>query len=211
VHNDRTVWIVGDPWQHLPKTDPRYHTGDCYVLDQLPNRGRAKRVRLSELPEAYGPCQICGPGVRTLGGARADSGWHAPTPSEPPRGVQLGHTVHIEYLDTSRRSTVRLISARRERQQGEISAESPLGAALLGKDIGTVAEFDVPKAGAKYGSSTSGFRVSEQGLRRERGPEDRLRAGRGQRGSRWRPAFTSAHLGSRFASEQRLHAWIPSS
>jgi hypothetical protein len=148
VQNDRAVWIVGEPEEHLPKTDPRYHTGDCYVLDQGPNRDRVKKVQLSGLPEVYGPCQICAPGGRTSGGSAGTMGWQTPTPLEPPTGAQPGYIVHIEDLATGRLSTVRL-SARRQRQAGEISPQAPLGKALLGKDIGTVVEFDAPGRGQR--------------------------------------------------------------
>lgn len=145
MDGNRSVWIVGDPGEHLPKTDPRYHRGDCYVLEQGPNRGRAKRVRLSGLPATYGPCQICAPGARIQGGAPTSTCRDAPDPSLAPRGVQLGQMVDIEDLDIHTFSTVQIVSARRERQPGQISAQSPLGAALLGKDSGSVIEFNSPK------------------------------------------------------------------
>jgi hypothetical protein len=144
--NDRTVWIVGDPGEHLPKTEPRFHDGACYVLDQVGNRDRRNKVTLSDLPETYGPCKHCAPGGRTVGVAAANVGRHDPKPPEPRRGVQPGHTVTVEYLDVGTRLTVRIVSPQRARQPGEISTVSPLGKALLGKEIGAVVEFNVSRS-----------------------------------------------------------------
>ena len=146
---DRVVWIVGDPEQQLPKTDPRYHTGDCYVLDQTPNRDRVKRVRLSGLSDAYGPCLICAPAGRKSGVAAPSKGRRAPRPPDSPRGAQLGSTVRIQDLDTGKLLTVRLVPPDQKRQPDEISTDGPLGKALLGGEIGSVAEFNVPRGGQR--------------------------------------------------------------
>lgn len=137
---ERTVWIVGGPGEHLPKTEPRYHTRACYVLDQLPNRDRVRQVQLSQLPEEYEPCKICAPGVRRppADGVNARAASQAAQP-----GTQVGSRVRLEYLATGKVSTVRLVAAR-EGSAGEITVHSPLGAALPGADVGDVVAFNAP-------------------------------------------------------------------
>jgi len=146
MRDERNVWIVGDPEEGAHATGHRYHVRQCYVLDQVHNRDRVKEVDLAGLPDGYGPCKICVPGGRVPGGAPA-SRRHELERQEPRRGVQLGHSVQIEDIDTGEVSCYRLVA--RLRGSGEISTQSPLGSALLGKEEGAVAEFKVRKGGLR--------------------------------------------------------------
>jgi Transcription elongation factor, GreA/GreB, C-term len=84
MRDDRSVWIVGDPEEGAKATTHRYHRGDCYVLDQVGNRGRTQKVALAELPEGYAPCQICAPGSRS---STATSGGRPPGRAQRSPGV----------------------------------------------------------------------------------------------------------------------------
>ena len=146
MREDRRVWIVGDPEEGARATSHRYHRGDCYVLDQVGNRGRTRKVVLADLPEGYAPCQICAPGSRS---STAASGEPAPEKAQRSTGVQPGDLVDVEDVDTGRVSTYRIASSDRARDSGEISPRSPLGAALIGKAARAVVEFSPPKGGSR--------------------------------------------------------------
>jgi hypothetical protein len=146
MRDDRRVWIVGDPEEGAKATTHRYHRGDCYVLDQVGNRGRTRKVSLADLPEGYAPCQICAPGGRS---STAASGGPARVKAQRPTGVQPGHLVDLEDLETGRVSTYRIAASDRLLDSGEISPRSPLGAALLGKAARAVVEFTPPKGGPR--------------------------------------------------------------
>jgi hypothetical protein len=139
--DDRTVSIVGDPEEGARATH-RYHRGDCFVLDQVGNRGRTRKVVLADLPEGYAPRQLCAPGSRSSTGASGG-------PAGGSRGVQPGHLVYVEDVDTGRVSTYRITSSDRPRDSGEISLRSPLGVALVGQVAGEVFEFTPPKGGSR--------------------------------------------------------------
>jgi len=141
----RSVWIVGDPEEGARAATHRYHRSDCYVLDQVGNRGRTQKTALAALPEEYAPCQICGPGVRSPKPASdGSSGGNVGSST----GVQPGHTVDVEDVDTGRVTTYRIASDYPS-PNGEISPGSPLGIALVGKAAQVVVEFTPPKGGAR--------------------------------------------------------------
>ena len=146
MRDDRSVWIVGDPEVGAKATTHRYHRADCYVLDQVGNRGRTQKVAFAELPEGYGPCQICAPGSRSSTAAR---GGHLPRKALRSPGVQPGHLVDVADVDTGRVTTYRIASSDRPRDSGEISPGSPLARALIGKGAGAVLEFTPPKGNSR--------------------------------------------------------------
>jgi Transcription elongation factor, GreA/GreB, C-term len=146
MRDDRSVWIVGVPEEGAKATTHRYHRGDCYVLDQVGNRGRTQKVALAELPEGYAPCQICAPGSRS---STAASGGRPSGKAQRSPGVQPGHLVDVVDVDTGLVSTYRIASSHRPRDSGEISPGSPLGAALIGKAARAVVEFTQPKGGSR--------------------------------------------------------------
>src|SRR5687768_2326054 len=99
--DDRSVWIVGEPEEGARAATHRYHRSDCYVLGQVGNRGRTRKLVLAALPEGYAPCQICAPGSRS------------PTDlSREPAlgGVQPGHRVDVEDVETGQVSAYRIAS-----------------------------------------------------------------------------------------------------
>ena len=144
--NDRSVWIVGDPEEGAQARTHRYHRGDCYVLDQVGNRGRTRKLALSALPEGYGPCQICAP---RSGSSTAASGRPLRGKAQASTGVQPGHLVDVEDVDTGQVSTYRIAFPDRPLDSGEISPRSPLGTALVGKAARAVVEFTPPKGGSR--------------------------------------------------------------
>jgi transcription elongation GreA/GreB family factor len=77
------------------------------------------------------------------------SGGAARGKPQRPKGVQPGHLVDVEDVDTGRVSTYRIASSDRLPDSGEISPRSPLGAALLGKPARAVVEFIPPKGGLR--------------------------------------------------------------
>jgi len=130
----RYVWIVGSF-----ASGHRYHRADCYVLEQTPHHGRARKVGLAELPDVYQPCQICAPGGRLQTSAAATG-----LPAQPQQGVQPGHVVRIEDVVTGEVSSVRLVWSNSRSAPDEVTVGSPLGSALRGKDRDEVAEFKLP-------------------------------------------------------------------
>jgi hypothetical protein len=144
--NDRSVWIVGDPEEGAQATTHRYHRGDCYVLDQVGNRGRTRKLAISALPEGYAPCQICAPGSRSSIAASGRPAWGK---AQRPTGVQPGHLVDVEDVDTGRVCTYRIAFLDRPLGSGDISPRSPLGTALVGKTARAVVEFTPPTGGAR--------------------------------------------------------------
>lgn len=145
MENERQVWIVGDPDGELHATGHRYHVATCYVLDQIHNRDRVKKVSIAALPEEYRPCQICAPGGRTPTSAATVSSQTAGLRG----GAQPGSIVELEDLETGALLRVRLVAAGRRPEPGAISTQSPLGSALLGKDAEAVAEFRLPGGGLR--------------------------------------------------------------
>lgn len=139
MRDDRRVWIVGDPEEGAQAAAHRYHRGDCYVLDQVGNRGRTRKLLLAALPAGYAPCQICAPGGRKT----------PRPPAKRPTGVQPGQVVDVEDVDTGRMSRYRIASSDRPHDSREISPRSALGAALIGKAAGAVFEFTPPKGASR--------------------------------------------------------------
>jgi hypothetical protein len=132
MSTSRTVWIVGEIRTEFD--DQRFHLRDCYVLDQVSNRGRERRVELDELPDNYGPCQICAPARR-----------HVDRQSPKPRtGVQPGATVVLLNPSTGTVSEHR-IGKPGERGHGALSSEGPLGRALIGRTAGDEVRYETPR------------------------------------------------------------------
>ena len=82
------------------------------------------------LPEGYAPCQICAPGSRS---STAASGRPARGKAQRSTGVQPGHLVDVEDVDTGRVSTYRIAFPDRPLDSGEISPRSPPGTPWSGK------------------------------------------------------------------------------
>lgn len=122
-----------------------YADKDDYVL-----------VDLVELPSRQGACQFecCFQGLtdaaavvgRYLGGeVRQPSA--EPRPDIPtPSGIVSGQTILFRDLESGQRKARTVVSGRRaDRSKDEISAESPIGRALLGREIGDVVSIDLPR------------------------------------------------------------------
>lgn len=136
------VWIVGNPEVGAHASTHRYHRADCYVLDQVGNRGRTTKIPFTELPDGYAACQICAPGPRLSGAVAAEES--SKKTRQKPIGVQPGRVAEIEDLDTGRVATHRIVPSGQRRQPGEVSAGSPLGVALIGQEAGAAVEFTTP-------------------------------------------------------------------
>lgn len=149
MSDEREVWIVGDPGGTSPEDRPSVPRWRLLRARSTAEPRPGQEGSAVAAPEEYGPCLICGPGSRSLGGAAARSARHDDSPEDPSTGVQLGYTVDIEDVDTGKPSAVRLVSAQRQRQSGDITTTSPLGMALLGKEVGAVVEFNVPRGGQR--------------------------------------------------------------
>jgi hypothetical protein len=141
VKSDRQVWIVGDVEAGARAGDQRFHKGHCYVLDQIGNRDRVHKVALEALPTSFDPCQICAPAKR-----------HSPTALRanetriPVTGVQPGHEVELEDLDTGQVETLRVtVPGQPNEGAGRtISPDSPLGSKLIGLSENAGFEFRTP-------------------------------------------------------------------
>jgi len=132
MSRSRTVWIVGEVRTEFD--DQRFHRGDCYVLDQVSNRGRERAVDLADLPPNYGPCQICAPGRR-----------HVDRPAPQPRtGVQPGCTVVVRNPATGKTSEHQIAKPGEAAAQGFVSMRSPLAQALIGRAVGDEVQYETP-------------------------------------------------------------------
>lgn len=145
MSEDRQVWIVGDIEAGARAGDQRYHAGHCYVLDQVGNYSRKHKVSLKRLPESFEPCRICAPGRRGAGITAR------PKAKPQPTGVQPGHTVEVGDLGSSQGSvrTVRIAPGGQTPKRGEVSSGSPLGLALVGKQVGDDATYTTPDGRAR--------------------------------------------------------------
>ncbi|MCI0344187.1 MAG: GreA/GreB family elongation factor, partial [Chloroflexi bacterium] len=65
------------------------------------------------------------------------------------RRVRLGSTVIVEHDGETMTYTV-VGSAESDPAKGRISASSPVGGALLGRDVGDVVEVRTPRGPARY-------------------------------------------------------------
>jgi hypothetical protein len=66
-------------------------------------------------------------------------------------GIQVGTTVEATDLDTQKRRTWRLVAKRDvNRAADELSAESPIGQAMLGHDVGEVVSVSAPRGMVRY-------------------------------------------------------------
>lgn len=133
MSRSRTVWIVGEVRTEFD--DQRFHRRDCYVLEQVGNRGRGQSIDLVELPRNYSPCQICAPG-------RRDEDRPVPPPNA---GVQPGCTVVVLDPATGSTSEHRIAKPGEPATQGVLSAEAPLARALIGRATGDEVQYNVPR------------------------------------------------------------------
>lgn len=136
MHQDRTVWIVGDP-EDIRSNEPRYHSGDCYVLDQITNRDYTQKIKLAELPETFTPCRICAPPRRSADASKKQR-------ADQPPSVEPGCVVEVRDLATGDVSTVRIAESADGREEGALSPWSPRAAPLIGKSEGDEAEARLP-------------------------------------------------------------------
>lgn len=133
MNESRSVWIVGEIRTEFH--DQRFHRRDCYVLDQVSNRGRERRVDLDELPPNYGPCQICAP-------ARLEAEHQA---AKPKTGIQPGATVILMSRSTGTVSEYRIANPGEQPGAGLLSAGSPLAQALIGHTAGDEVRYETPR------------------------------------------------------------------
>ncbi|MEC0182803.1 transcription elongation factor GreA [Paenibacillus peoriae] len=67
------------------------------------------------------------------------------------RTVSIGSTVILNDIEFSEKVEYKIVSpAEADVQENKISYESPLGKALLGKEVGSIIEVDAPMAVIKY-------------------------------------------------------------
>ncbi len=137
----RDVWIIGEPEEGRSHA---YHHGTCYVLDQISNRDRARKIRLSQVPTSYTPCEICAPGGRTAGRETATHLRSGRVAELSVRVVESGDRIDIEDLEKGSTSTYRIVEPGRPLGAGVISSRSPLAAAVLQRQEGEVVEFTPP-------------------------------------------------------------------
>lgn len=135
-----------------------HHATSCWYVDRYEEgrfSGGARRrfvlVPVSSVPEDVSGCQFCESGRPAavklkVAGSSPDSG-SALAPAPPVRGsVQLGCDVHVADDATGRSHQWRLVSPREaDPANGRISAESPIGKALVGRLPGELIEIAVPK------------------------------------------------------------------
>jgi Transcription elongation factor, GreA/GreB, C-term len=138
MSRSRTVWIVGEVRTEF--NDQCFHRRDCYVLDQVSNRGRECSVDLADLPPNYGPCQICAPGRR---------GVERPTP-QPRTGVQPGCVVVIRNPATGETSEHQIAKPGTAPAQGVVSMRSPLAQALIGQMVGDEVHYQTPQGEVRH-------------------------------------------------------------
>jgi hypothetical protein len=146
VTDDREVWIVGEPEESARADAHAYHHGSCYVLDQIRNRDRKRKIKLALLPHGYAPCEICAPGGRVSGEeSETTAAVRFGLSSKPAvRVVKSGDQVEIQDADGESGSTYRVALPGKPLAPDEISARSPLGAALIGREKGARVEFTTP-------------------------------------------------------------------
>jgi transcription elongation factor GreA len=65
--------------------------------------------------------------------------------------VELGEEITLTDVNTKRKVTYRLVGANEANpQEGKISADSPIGSAILGKNYGDTVEIELPSGKVKF-------------------------------------------------------------
>lgn len=130
-----------------PKKWTKFHRDpDCpgVRMTEETYGGEYLRRDLADLPAGVEPCQFecCFQGFETL--EEVISRLHRPT-APPPSGIRVGDQVEFRELGTQRTMERRIVRGSADHAKGEISADTPIGQALLGSEPGEVVAAETPK------------------------------------------------------------------
>ncbi|UJA20960.1 hypothetical protein HJD18_12555 [Thermoleophilia bacterium SCSIO 60948] len=97
---------------------------------------------LDDLPESVKPCQFpcCYQGYATASDLKRRVG----TPSRPAEGIRVGQEVEFRKLGGSELMRRRIVRGPADRSKDELSDETPIARAMIGREAGDVADAELP-------------------------------------------------------------------
>jgi Transcription elongation factor, GreA/GreB, C-term len=101
-------------------------------------------VELADLPDKVLPCQFecCFPGHETA--ADLTSRVHSRPAARPATGIRIGHEVEYRELGGSETEMWRIVRGAANLNEGELSANTPIARALIGREPGEVVDIALP-------------------------------------------------------------------
>jgi hypothetical protein len=101
-------------------------------------------VELADLPDKVLPCQFecCFPGYETAADLTARV--HSRPVSRPVTGIRVGQEVEYRELGESETKRWRIVPGAANPDEGELSANTPIARALIGREPGEVVDIALP-------------------------------------------------------------------
>jgi Transcription elongation factor, GreA/GreB, C-term len=120
-------------------------------------KGEYRKVVVTQIADNVGRCGFCGGGRPASAPRAAHSSAavsperHTRAPLRRPGGIEIGSTVRALEVESGRTRTWTLVlRTEANPQAGKLSAESPIGVALLGRGIGDRVAVTTPRGQRVY-------------------------------------------------------------
>jgi hypothetical protein len=152
----RQVWVLWDDRSDRPRG--KTHALDCHMIDTFHwVKGEYQRVDVDQIPDYVERCGFCGggrpsPANRVPVSTVATKTYGRTSASNPYGGeIEIGSTVRALETETGRRRTWTLVTSNEaDPQKGKLSAESPIGNALRGRETGDRVIVTTPRGQRLY-------------------------------------------------------------
>jgi hypothetical protein len=156
VTKPRQVWVLWD--YRSDRARGKTHALDCHMIDSFHwIKGEYRKVDVSQIPdkvERYGFCGGGRPAPATqavVSPPATERDRRRDLPSSLSGEIEIGSTVRALDVETGRTRTWTLATRRQANPQaGTLSAESPIGIALLGRNTGDRVVVTTPRGQRLY-------------------------------------------------------------
>jgi Transcription elongation factor, GreA/GreB, C-term len=150
----RQVWVLWDDHRDRPRG--KTHALDCHMIDTFHwVKDQYQRVDVDQIPDHVERCGFCGGGTPSPATRDPVSNTEAcelRSAATRCRGeIEIGSTVRARETEAGRTRTWTLVTRNEaDPQTGKLSAESPIGIALRGRDTGDRVVVRTPRGQRTY-------------------------------------------------------------